>query len=118
MQSSPGLDWNDLVLKQWRFLKLNHWEKISYPVEDCTGPGKSNPKTRNHYGFLIIGIHDLSIEIFRRSTSNLQEALKAKVLAVTSDNEKEFTEYESFAQNLKVQFFLDHPYASWKRWLS
>ena len=37
---------------------------------------------------------------------------------MTSDNGKEFAQYETIADRLKARFYFAHPYASWERGLN
>ena len=55
---------------------------------------------------LIARLANKSAQEVERTTINLLDSIKEKVLTVISDNGKEFAKHESIAKNLDAQFFL------------
>ena len=64
----------------------------------------------------------LIYKVDRRTKENTQKAIKCllgsisdQVLTITSDNGKEFGDYEKIAAGLKCDFYFAHPYSSYER---
>jgi IS30 family transposase len=51
----------------------------------------------------------------RKAAVSLLKPHRDKVLTLTSDNGKEFSEHEQIATELQTDFYFAHPYASWER---
>jgi len=51
----------------------------------------------------------------RKAAVSLLKPHRDKVLTLTSDNGKEFSEHERIAKELQTDFYFAHPYASWER---
>lgn len=85
---------------------------------------------KNHKGALITIVERKSkytlikrlakktADLVAKATVDLLSPFSKRVLTITSDNGKEFSQHNVIAKELKSNFFFAHPYHSWERGLN